>query len=85
MMEDFNESILYLFNSVFPFLNGYIHGIKSSKIPQNHINKSVFHYIKENNLYFYSIQSRRKRLIFNFFRVIILLALVFIVIKYFIT
>jgi hypothetical protein len=84
MMEDLNESIFYLFNTLFPFLNGNIHGIRRSKIPHNHLNNSVFNYIKQNNLYFYSIQSRRKRLIFNFFRVIILLALVFIVMKYFI-
>lgn len=85
MMEDFNECILYLFNTVFPFLNGNIHGIKSFKIPQNHINNSVFNYIKQNNLYFYSIESRRKRLIFNFLRVMTLFALTFIAIKYFIT
>ena len=84
MMEDLNESILYLFNTVFPFFNGYIHGFKSSKIPQNHINKSVFYYIKENNLYFYSIQSRRNRLIFYFLRGMILFALLFIAIKYFV-
>ena len=84
MMEDFSESILFLFNTVFPFLNGYIHGIKNSKIPKNHINHSVFDYIKQNNLYFYSIQSRRKRVIFNFLRVIILFALAFIAMKHFI-
>ena len=84
MMEDFTDNVLYLLNAIFPFLNGKFHGIRRSKIPRNHINDSVFNYIKENNLYFYSIHSRRKRFISNFLRFIMLLALTFIVIRYFV-
>lgn len=84
MLEDFADDVLYFLNAIFPFLNGNFHGIRRSKIPRNHINDSVFNYIKENNLYFYSINSRRKRFISNFLRFVILLALTFMVIKYFI-
>lgn len=77
------EDLCNIITNINPTLAGYFQGIQRSKIPLNQINASVFHYIRDNNLYFYSIQSIRKRFIFNFLRLIISIVLIVIMIIYF--
>lgn len=78
-MEDLSSII----TDAFPSMAGYFLGIQRSKIPSNQINASVFTYIRDNNLYFYSIQSIRKRLIIIFFRLIFSIVLIVMMLIYF--
>ena len=79
IMEDLSSII----TDAFPSMAGYFLGIQRSKIPSNQINESVLIYIRDNNLYFYSIQSIRKRLIIIFFRLIFSIVLIVMMLIYF--
>lgn len=76
------EDLCNILTNINPNLAGYFQGIQGSKIPSNQINASVFNYIRDNNLYFYSIQSLRKRFIFNFLRLIFLIVLIVMMMIY---
>ena len=78
-MEDLSSIITV----TFPSMTGHFQGIQRSKIPSNQINASVFNYIEDNNLYFYSIQSIRQRFIFHIFRFIFSIVLIVIILIYF--